>query len=199
LRLQIRSSELELILPRRCKITAAERFIKQRSDWIIEHLDSQKPNPERFLLFGEEIRILQEYDLFSEKHSIRLEKKELKVISPAGSQHDLIKMYYHWLRYAAKGYLIKRTYELAEIYGFKVAKVSIRSQKTRWGSCSVRGNLSFNFKLLQHKKSTIDYVIIHELCHLIEMNHSKNFWQLVEKFCPDFKTLRRELKKNSNI
>ncbi|MDR3628564.1 MAG: M48 family metallopeptidase, partial [Ignavibacteriaceae bacterium] len=81
----------------------------------------------------------------------------------------------------------------------RINKVTIRNQKTRWGSCSARGNLSFNFNLVRYRKEIIDYVIVHELCHLKEMNHSNKFWNLVEKICPDYKALRRELKKGSNI
>ncbi len=80
-------------------------------------------------------------------------------------------------------------------YNFQYKRISIRHQKTRWGSCSSDGTLSFNCKLMCVSNSLKDYVIVHELCHLKEMNHSKNFWNLVEKTIPDYKQLRRTLKK----
>jgi predicted metal-dependent hydrolase len=86
-----------------------------------------------------------------------------------------------------------RTQQLAELYGFKFNKVSVKKLKSRWGSCSSKNNLSFNYKLMHFNTKVIDYVIVHELCHLIEMNHSKNFWLLVQKIIPDYKVCKREL------
>jgi predicted metal-dependent hydrolase len=80
-------------------------------------------------------------------------------------------------------------------YNFIYKNVSIRNQKSRWGSCSHRGNLSFNFKLIYLKPEIQDYVVIHELCHLKEMNHSKRFWDLVSEMAPNWKELRRGLKR----
>ncbi len=80
-------------------------------------------------------------------------------------------------------------------YKFKYKKVTIRAQKTRWGSCSSNKNLSFNVKILILPKYLQDYIVVHELCHLREMNHSQKFWSLVEKKIPNQKELRKELKK----
>ena len=77
---------------------------------------------------------------------------------------------------------------------YPVNKISIKNQKTRWGSCSGKRNLSFNYKLLFLPENLRDYIIIHELCHLKEMNHSKNFWNLVSQKVPDYKALRRQIK-----
>ncbi len=80
-------------------------------------------------------------------------------------------------------------------YGFKIGKVTIRNQKSRWGSCSAKGNLNFNYKLVLLPKELSDYIIVHELCHLGQMNHSIKFWNLVAKVFPNFRDLRHELKK----
>ncbi len=80
-------------------------------------------------------------------------------------------------------------------YNFKYNRLSIRHQKTRWGSCSSEGNLNFNCKLMCISDDLKDYVVVHELCHLKEMNHSKNFWALVEKTIPNYRELRTQLKK----
>ena len=79
-------------------------------------------------------------------------------------------------------------------YGFKYNRVSVRNQLTRWGSCSRRGNLNFNYKILFLKPELADYIIVHELCHLKEFNHSKKFWAQVGKTIPDHKERRRELR-----
>lgn len=77
---------------------------------------------------------------------------------------------------------------------FEYNRVAVRNQKTRWGSCSSRGNLNFNYRLALIDEELVDYVIIHELCHLIELNHGKNFWSLVELGCPDYKMKMQTLK-----
>ncbi len=81
-----------------------------------------------------------------------------------------------------------------KFYGFKYNDVSIRNTSTRWGSCSSKKNLNFNFQLLFVTPEEREYVVAHELCHLQEMNHSQNFWKLVEKFCPNYVSLRNKLK-----
>lgn len=79
-------------------------------------------------------------------------------------------------------------------YGFSYKRVFIKNQKSCWGSCSEHGNLNFNYKLLFLPSHIADYVIIHELCHLAELNHSPRFWSLVAQRCPEYKTCRKELK-----
>ena len=80
-------------------------------------------------------------------------------------------------------------------YKFKYGRVSIRNQKSRWGSCSSKGNLNFNYKIVLLPSHLADYIIVHELCHLKEFNHSQKFWSLVGEILPDYKKLQRELKR----
>ncbi len=83
---------------------------------------------------------------------------------------------------------------LNELYRFSYRRVSIKNQKTRWGSCSRLGNLNFNYKIALLRQELADYLVAHELCHLKQMNHSKKFWELVERTIPNYKILRRELR-----
>jgi predicted metal-dependent hydrolase len=84
--------------------------------------------------------------------------------------------------------------ELNKQYGFIYKKIAIRNQKTRWGSCSKSGNLSFNYRILSLSPEVADYLMVHELCHLREMNHSRAFWDLVARAIPDYKKLRKQLR-----
>ncbi len=81
-------------------------------------------------------------------------------------------------------------------YNYKWGRIVVRNQKTRWGSCSKRGNLNFNYKIALLPQRSSDYIIVHELCHLGEFNHSQKFWDLVAKTIPDYKEIRRDLRKN---
>lgn len=86
----------------------------------------------------------------------------------------------------------------ADIIGVDYGRITIRNQKTRWGSCSAKHNLNFNCLLLKAPEEILDYVIVHELCHIIEMNHSKDFWAQVEKVLPDYKARRKWLRDNGD-
>lgn len=88
----------------------------------------------------------------------------------------------------------KRIEYFNKIYGFKFNRINIKNQKTRWGSCSRKGNLNFNYKIALLPEKLADYIIVHELCHLKEFNHSQKFWNLVAKAIPDYLKMRNELK-----
>ena len=95
----------------------------------------------------------------------------------------------------SKQYLPKRVKYYAEKYGFKYARLSFRNNLSNWGSCSQDNNISLNIKLMKLPDEIIDYVILHELCHTVEKNHSADFWKLVRKVCPGCDALRSRLRK----
>jgi len=78
-------------------------------------------------------------------------------------------------------------------YGFSFNSVKVKRMTSRWGSCSIKQNLNFNYALIFLREELIDYVVVHELCHLKEFNHSENFWKLVEKMIPNYKEIKKEL------
>lgn len=95
---------------------------------------------------------------------------------------------------AAKEYFPKRVAYFHQFTGGTYNRITIRDQKTRWGSCSARGTLSFNWRLMLAPPAVLDYVVVHELCHLTHMDHSPAFWQAVEEVCPDYRAARKWLK-----
>lgn len=94
----------------------------------------------------------------------------------------------------AKAVLPERVAYFARLLGVDYGRITIRHQKTRWGSCSAKGNLNFNCLLMLAPREVQDYVVVHELCHRKEMNHSEEFWKEVENILPDYKIRRKWLK-----
>ena len=103
------------------------------------------------------------------------------------------------MRKLASRELPARALELATQHGLVFSKVTVRNQRTRWGSCSVKGAISLNWRLVQTPESVRDYIILHELAHLRQMNHSTRFWREVARICPDYEAAAHWLKRNSRI
>lgn len=103
----------------------------------------------------------------------------------------------HYLlhRHAARALIQSKIERWNRIYNYSFKSIRIKNMTTRWGSCSARGNLNFNYKLLFLPEELIDYVVVHELCHLKEFNHSEKFWKLVEQTIPEYKKIKKELHK----
>lgn len=106
-----------------------------------------------------------------------------------------------YLKYKFKAYdlAVERINYFNKVYGFKFNRINIKNQKTRWGSCSKKGNLNFNYKIALLPKPLSDYIIVHELCHLGEFNHSKRFWKLISKTIPNYSEIKKEFKNGYNL
>jgi len=96
---------------------------------------------------------------------------------------------------SARALIHERVNYFNQIYNFPIKRIAIKNQKSCWGSCSEKGNLNFNYRLLFLPDHLRDYIVVHEICHLKELNHSPRFWSLVEKTMPKYKEMRKELKK----
>ena len=95
---------------------------------------------------------------------------------------------------SARVLIVEKVKRYSSVYGCSVRRISIRNQKTRWASCSEKGNLNFSYKILFLPEMFADYIIVHELCHLQELNHSQRFWDLVVQVFPNYKQIRKELR-----
>lgn len=123
-----------------------------------------------------------------EKHLARLEARPAL---PSFTTEDI-----QALAKQAVRVIPQRVAHFASIVGVSYGRIAIRSQHTRWGSCSAKGNLNFNCLLMLTPPEVLDYVVVHELCHRKELNHSSKFWAEVEKVCPDYDRHRKWLKDN---
>ena len=134
-------------------------------------------------------------DSFINKNLAWIEKR----IEITKNQHDQIASMtdaqIKRLRELARTYLTAKTEEYSEIMGLKFGRITITGAKTRFGSCSSKGNISYSYRLMLYPEAAIDYVVVHELAHLVEMNHSRRFYAIVEKVLPDYKERVKLLKK----
>lgn len=195
IRMQISfASGLEVIIPQRMSLWEAENFIFRKKDWIEKHI-SRLDRKEGFFYFGKQIEIIQNPDLTKDFYDgLIISDAKLYCKCSGLNEEQLQQVFEFWLYKKAKKFLPERVKEIAMENGFNYNLVSIRRQKSRWGSCSARKTISLNFRLMMFEKKVIDYVIIHELCHLKEMNHSKKFWNLVQSILPDYNIYRKKLK-----
>ncbi len=104
-----------------------------------------------------------------------------------------------WYRKQARQLITARVKHYADLLGLNVNKIRISNARKRWGSCSAKNNLSFTWRLILAPLEIIDYVVIHELMHIFEKNHSRRFWARVEEFYPDYRKIRKWLKQNSQL
>lgn len=124
-----------------------------------------------------------------------MQRVHVRWIQPAAVAQD----HYDAVSARTKKFVRDRIRMYNVYYGFFYARISIKRMRSRWGSCSRLKNLNFHYRLFFLPLELADYVIIHELCHLQEMNHSKEFWSLVAKTCPDYRVRRRVLRFYSNL
>ncbi len=127
-----------------------------------------------------------------DKHYRKMQERQASKADVKGLTEQDIRL----LTTKAKRILPPKVKKYAERVGVDYGRITIRMQKSRWGSCSSKGNLNFNCLLMNALEEIVDYVVVHELCHRKEMNHSKQFWAEVEKVLPDYKERRKWLKDN---
>lgn len=130
-------------------------------------------------------KILKEKEYWIHKHQAEIARKKEEYEAKGCSRITYAEV--QQLSDKAVKYIPKRVAYFAEIVGVEYGRITIRNQKTRWGSCSGKGNLNFNCLLMLAPPEIIDYVVVHELCHRKEMNHSTAFWNEVSKVIPDYK------------
>ncbi|HEX6637646.1 MAG TPA: SprT family zinc-dependent metalloprotease [Steroidobacteraceae bacterium] len=195
-------ARVEVVAPVRARPREIERFVAAHREWIDEKRAQalrNRPAPQVFPPAEVELRCTREtfrLQLAGGAGKLRLSERGSSaacVLRIAGSSAGLRPALRAWLMRAARERLEPRVAALAAATGVSYARVSIRRQRSRWGSCSARGTISLNCCLLFQRPEVVDYLIIHELMHVSQMNHSAKFWRAVERHCADWRSLDREL------
>lgn len=201
--LRVRSDgSARVTIPRGGSLAEGRRFAGRNLVWVAEQLQrlplvGSAPREWRLgaeILFRGELRRI--VSVSDGAPAIHLGEETFPVSDVTANLRPLIETHLQWL---AANELPPRVMELAVTHGLVVRRVTVRSQRTRWGSCSRRGTISLNWRLIQTPPFVCDYILLHELMHLREMNHSARFWRHVENACPDYRDAEHWLKQHSKL
>lgn len=200
-----REGTLTVRAPLRFPIDRIEAFIEEKRIWVDRVTEKMRLRSEE-----KGNHTYQDGEVFwyvGARYPLRLSERAAPSLSFSGNEFVLARRFHSrakerflaWYRREAKRVLAERVEYLARENNLHYQSIKINTAKTRWGSCSGKGNLNFSFRLVMAPLPIIDYVVVHELVHLAHKNHSRAFWNAVAVMYPDFETARRWLKKNGHM
>jgi predicted metal-dependent hydrolase len=203
-RLEIRpDAGLCVIIPAASPVRAAEDMVRSKQRWILSKLikfEQSRTTPpitdHSVLYLGRYLTVVNTASV-SEDSEIALAGDQLTVrrSSDDGGRTPVE----DWMKKQSTVLFHQLVETWSQKMGVKCARISLSSAKTRWGSCSKNGRINLNWKLVMASPEAIEYVVIHELCHIKELNHSASFWKLVQNFCPDWRARRKWLKDHETL
>jgi predicted metal-dependent hydrolase len=188
---------VEIVVPIGVNAHAVRDFVQRFTPWINRKVAAMRC----FVAPSEPVPRSIEFAFTGERLSVewrratapKLERHSNGIVLQAADESAARYLLQNWLKRAADERLTPQLLQLASELKYSVSRVSIRCQRTRWGSCSTRGTVSLNCSLVFLRPEVVRYLFIHELAHTKHMNHSPSFWRLVEKLEPDYRRLDREL------
>ena len=194
----LKDGNIVIKAPISMKDETINRFVQEKQDWIRQKLSLiNKTNTKfedvihyrKFLLYGNKYSLVTD-DIKKIETNDNFQIVIPKKIEPA----KMLKSLKLWYKKIAKQILSERIAFIESRIKLKSSSFRIGDSKGRWGSCNSKGTICLNFRVIMLPPALIDYVIVHELCHLVEMNHSKNFWKLVSTFFPNVESLKKAIK-----
>ena len=206
--LQVHPDKIKVLAPQGTRQPEIEQLLQQRHDWLQQVAAKQRQRPdslrqylqdEPWLVAGQHCQLELEYDGRLTEPEVYRHGNQLVL----RLQHDRIDQHrrrdalQQWYQQQAEALWPQRLQHWAYVTGLTPKRLLIRPYKSRWGSCSAAGDIRLNTLLAMAPERVLDYVIVHELCHLRHLDHSPAFWQLVEQFCPNPKQHRRWLRQHS--
>jgi predicted metal-dependent hydrolase len=200
LRLDNKTHEMHLIMPARASYNKAYEFARQHKSWIREKLDLL-PEPiylqhgEKIPIFGHNVTIKINYDEELRKTDIVLKNNKLIVST---NKEDPSGRILRFLKECAKEEIKEMAEKKAKKINRKIKGLQVRDTKSRWGSCGPDGKLSFSWRLIFAPYYALDYVVAHEVAHLVHMNHSPKFWELCTRLSTDYSTGKNWMKEHGH-
>jgi len=194
-----------VISPENLSEETIKEKVKSKGKWIIKKLlyfkdieyipfEREYVNGESFMYLGRNYSFDITINKDLRRPGVELLDGKLQVTTPTKDQDVLKKALEKWYRGEAKKIVLKRIEFYKPKFNIEPRKIRIKQQKKRWGSCTFKGDLLFNWRIVMAPSPVIDYIIVHELSHLANKNHSKKFWKTVENIIPDYKERRKWLK-----
>jgi predicted metal-dependent hydrolase len=191
------NSVIEIVVPPRVRLPLIEEIVRSKQRWIERQLDRadalRSLQSNHFDFLGNEYAVIVQRQP-RRTGRIFMEHRNILLGVPAGVQ--VAPILESFLRQQARAILHERARAWADVMQVKYTRLSIRDQRTRWGSCSANGGLNFSWRLVTAPLPVLEYVVIHELMHLRELNHSARFWNGIATYCPEYQEHRAWLKEN---
>ena len=197
---------VKVIVPSTLSDNRIRDLVRKRTPWIKKKLQEQSVRPTippREYVSGETVTYLgKNYRLkvlIGEQPSIKLRRGYVEATvtkTDIDTKNTIRSLLEHWYRSLAEKRLGEKTVRLAGVIGVNPASVTVKNYKSRWGSCSTKGDISYNWRIILAPHSIVDYVVVHELCHMLEHNHSSKYWKHVERHVPNWRECREWLKHN---
>ncbi len=178
------------------------QFVFEKQDWIRQKLSLIQQNRQKF----DEVIHYKKFLLFGNEYSLKLanvkkvetSSSDMSIYMPSTTPDDkILSKLKSWYKKQAKTIIEERVEYISKLIKLKPTSIRISDSKGRWGACNTKGNINFNFRVVMLEPAVIDYVIIHELCHLVEMNHSRRFWNIVNSFMPNAEIQKNKIKEYS--
>ncbi len=198
----LKDGQVVIKAPLKMSTEAIDRFVFEKQNWIRQKLAYIEHNKEKY----DDVMHYKKFMLFGNEYSLKLanvkkietSNTEMTIYIPKDTPEEkVMTKLKSWYKKIAKNILEERLDYICKLIKLKPNAFRISDSKGRWGACNSKGNVSFNFRVVMLEPSVIDYVIIHELCHLVEMNHSKKFWNLVYSFLPNADIQKKKIKECS--
>jgi len=191
-----------VVVPKSEEVRPAE-LLRENAAWVVDkqrNYDSYREQvPDRAFESGEQFPYLgEDRELVAEPRPIHgVTEDAIRLRKSTVEQSSVEQVLEYFYRNKARQHFTARADHYAQEMGVEYEQIEIRNQRTKWGSCSTTGTLGLNWRLMMAPPSIIDYIIVHELAHLVEQNHTENFWQLVEEHIPDYEEKADWLHENS--
>jgi len=201
LQIQVGHDGAEIVLPRRGAVREAEQFLCERAKWVLAKIsqfravraeaEREAVLPDSAILLGGEWMPLRVITGSGRGGSVRVEGGAVVLQSAGGAGAEVEGMMEDWLRRRGRERIVRCVERWSGAMGVGVGRIFIRDQRTRWASCSSAGNVSFSWRLVCAPPDVLNYIVVHELAHLVHMNHSRRFWRVVESHCGEIGRYRR--------
>ncbi len=207
--LSIKKDSIDLLVPKTFTNQQINHFLEKKAAWIRKKLETQNQLPnyiakqfitgESFLYLGQYYQLNIEYEPHNNIH-LTENTLEIKIKLSVQNQPHLIQaLLKDWYKQKAGMLLKQRTISFAKKMQLSPKKISIKTYTACWGCCNSKNEIFYNWKIIMAPLRVIDYIIVHELCHLIEFNHSPKYWQQVRFYLPDYQYSKNWLKENASL